>query len=257
MFQARNVASCAQIPRGERSCTTPLVNYDMDSIGCGGGVTPKAWLEIHNPASQELRLRHFYLPNVGNSGLSAKKVALEDGADALSIGKSLKEIADMDGLRTALNNAREALASTLPWNHSMAAIVGFMLNSNYCKADLQGNNRRAQILTEFVDYIFGRNALNWEIAQPFLGSDELAHVWSMWKGKRSALFVQRIGEKRWGKREFLGPKDICRRYNVGKCAKQAEKTCTTPFGTTLRHCCNFMNPTGKACEKNHPRSQHK
>ncbi len=235
----------------------PLGNYDMDSIGCGGCVTPKAWLEIHNPASQELRLRHFYLPNVGSSGLSAKKVALEDGADALSIGESLKEIADMDGFRTALNTAREALASALPWNHSMAAIVGFMLNSNYCQADLHGNNRRAQVLTEFVDYIFGRNALNWENAQPFLGSDELAHVWSMWKGKRTALFVQKFGEKKWVKRDFLGPKDICRRYNVGKCAKQTEKTCTTPFGTTLKHCCNFMNSTGKACEKDHPRTQHK
>ena len=90
---------------------TPLGNYDMDSVGCGGSVTPTAWLEIHNPSSQELKLRHFYLPNVGGSGMSAKKVALEDSEDALSIGESLKEIAVMDSFRSALNTAREAMAT--------------------------------------------------------------------------------------------------------------------------------------------------
>ena len=238
----------------------PIGNYDMDSIGCGGCVTPKAWLEIHNPSSQELKLKHFYLPNVGGSGLSAKKVALADGEDALSIGESLKEIADMEGFRAALSTAREAMATALPWNHSLAAVVGFMLNSNYCQSDLQGNNRRAQILTEFVDYVIGRNALNWENSQPFLSTDELTHVWTMWKGKRSALFAVKFGERNernWKKREFLGPKDICRRYNVGKCAKQADKDCTTSFGTKLKHCCNYLDRSGKACEKDHPRIEHK
>ena len=220
-------------------------------------MTPRAWLEIHNPSSQELKLRHFYLPNVGSSGLSAKKVALEDGEDALSIGENLKEIADMDGFRSALNSAREAMATALPWNHSIAAIVGFMLNSNYCQADLQGVTRKAQVLTEFVDYVLGRNALNWENNQPFLASDELAHVWAMWKGKRSALFISRFSDRPVKKREFSGPKDICRKFNYGKCSKQSDKECTSAFGTKLRHCCNFMSSGGKACEKDHPRTEHK
>ena len=239
---------------------TPLGNYDMDSVGCGGSVTPRAWLEIHNPSSQELKLRHFYLPNVGGSGMSAKKVALEDGEDALSIGESLKEIADMDSFRSALNTAREAMATALPWNYSIAAIVGFMINSNFCQADLHGITKKAQVLTEFVDYVLGRNALNWENCQPFLATDELAHVWAMWKGKRAALFSAKFSDKPFKpfqRREVLGPKDICRKYNYGKCAKQQDKECTNSFGTKLRHCCNFMGAGGKVCEKDHPRSQHK
>ena len=235
----------------------PLGRYDMDSVGCGGCVTPRAWLVIHNPSSQELKLRHFYLPNVGSSGLSAKKVALEDGGDALSIGESMKEIADMDGFRTALNTAREAMATALPWNHSIAAIVGFMMNSNFCQGDLQGVTRKAQVLAEFVDYILGRNALNWENCQPFLSTDELAHVWSMWKGKRVALFSAKMGDKPIKKREFIGPKDICRRFNYGKCNKQSDKECVNSFGTKLRHCCNFVNSAGRACKKDHPRLEHK
>ena len=60
---------------------TALGNYDLDSVGCGGSITPKAWLELHNPASQELKLKFFHLPNVANSGLSSKKTDEEEGGD--------------------------------------------------------------------------------------------------------------------------------------------------------------------------------
>jgi len=36
-----------------------LGNYDLDSLGYGGSVTPKGWLEIHNPSSCELKLKLF------------------------------------------------------------------------------------------------------------------------------------------------------------------------------------------------------
>ena len=44
-----------------------LGNYDLDAVGCSGSVTPKGWLELHNPASQDLKLKWFHLPNVANS----------------------------------------------------------------------------------------------------------------------------------------------------------------------------------------------
>ena len=44
-------------------------NYDLDSVGCGGCVSPKAWLEIHNPASQELRIKLFQLSERGKHGI--------------------------------------------------------------------------------------------------------------------------------------------------------------------------------------------
>ena len=107
-----------------------LGNYDLDAVGCGGCVTPKAWLELHNPASQELKLKMFHLPNVGVSGPSGKK-SLE-GED----GESFKEIADLDSFKATLNTAREAMTSALPWNRSVGAIVGLMVNSGYMQEDL-------------------------------------------------------------------------------------------------------------------------
>ena len=47
---------------------TALGNYDLDTVGCGGCVTPKGWLELHNPASQELKLKLFHMPNMAGSG---------------------------------------------------------------------------------------------------------------------------------------------------------------------------------------------
>ena len=126
-------------------------------------------MEIHNPASQDLKPKWFHLPNVANSGLSSKKSEGEDD--------SIKEIADLDSFNMALNTAREAMASALPWNRSVSAIVGLMQNTNYLQEDLGGNPRRAAVLTEFVDYMFGRKGLNWENSQPFLSTDELTHVW--------------------------------------------------------------------------------
>ena len=231
-------------------------NYDLDSVGCGGSVTPRGWQEIHNPASQELKLKLFYLPNVASSGMSARRVNLDGGEEALSIGDSLKEIADLEGYKAALNTAREALHSALPWNRSISAIVGFMLNTNYLQTDLGGNSRRAAILTEFTDYIFGRNALNWENGAAFLTTDELAHVWSNWRGKRAALFTTRPTEKKEKGGSFVKSPDICRKYNIGKCDKQAEKECKTPFGKVLRHVCNKYTGNGKLCEKTHTRVDH-
>ena len=146
----------------------PIGNYDLDSVGCGGSVTPKGWQALHNPASQELKLKQFYLPNIAGSSMSARKVRLDGEEEGLSIGESLKEIADLDGYKSAINTAREAMHSAMPWNRSICAVVGFMVNTNFLQADLGSNIKRAAILTEFTDYVFGRNALNWENGQPFL-----------------------------------------------------------------------------------------
>ena len=234
-----------------------LGNYDLDSVGCGGSVTPRGWHELHNPGSKELKLKLFYLPNVANSGLSAKKVNVDGGEEGLSIGDSMKEIADLEGYKTALNTAREAMHSALPWNRSVSAIVGFMLNNNYMQQELGGNSKRAAILTEFTDYVLGRNALNWENGHQFLTTDELAHVWANWRGKRVALFSGGNEERR-----KEGPKrdkksDICRMYNFNKCRSQADKECKTAWGRVLRHVCNKYMPGNKMCEKDHTRMDHK
>ena len=75
---------------------TALGNYDLDAVGCGGCVTPKGWLEIHNPASQELKLKLFHMPNMG--GTTSKKQEGESG------GESLKEIGDLDSFKIYLKD---------------------------------------------------------------------------------------------------------------------------------------------------------
>jgi hypothetical protein len=235
----------------------PIGNYDMDVVGCGGCVTPRGWAEIHNPGSPDLKLRLFYMPNVGSSALSTKRLNLEDGEEnTVSIGESLREIADLDGFRAALNTAREALAVALPWNRSIAAIQGFMMNTNYCAADLQGNNKRAAVLSEFVDFVFSRNALNWENRLPFLSCDDLTHAWASWKGKRAAYFTGSNNSKQQQNKTKREQDDMCRRYNRGDCPFKAED-CKTSMGRKLRHVCNFTYPGGRKCGKDHPKTEHK
>ncbi len=237
-----------------------LGNYDMDSIGCGGSVTSKGWKEIHDPSSQELKIKLFYLPNMASNCLPSRRIQLE-GEDSLHLSDSLREIADLDGFKGALNTLREAMQSALPWNRSISAICGFMVNTDYLREDLQGHQRRAQILAEFTDYILGRNALNWENKQAFVSSDEMAHIWANWKGKRSALFVskEKTEKKATQQKPRVNDKvrDICKRYNAGVCPKQTDTDCKTFFGSKLRHVCNKFLINGGICEKNHPRKDHK
>ena len=228
----------------------PLGNYDLDSVGCGGCVTPRGWTELHNPASQDLKLKWFHLPNVASSGLSSKK---SDGED-----DSVKEIADLESFKMALNTAREAMASALPWNRSVSAIVGLMQNTSYLQEDLAGNPKRAAVLTEFVDYVFSRNGLNWENNQPFLTTDELTHVWGNWRSKRG--ITSKPAEKPKKDKEFSNQKklqnEVCRTYNLRICNKQGDKECKSPFGKTLKHVCNKYLPGGKMCLKEHTRLDH-
>ena len=231
----------------------PLGNYDLESVGCGGCVTPKGWAKLHNPASQELRLKWFHLPNVG-SGSSSKRGEGEDSRE------DSKEIADLESFKTALNTAREALASALPWNGNISAIVGLMTNTRYLQDDLGGNVKRAAILTEFVDYVFNRNALNWENHQAFLSTDELSHVWANWKSKRgvssgsSKASDKPKKDKESDKKKIQG--DICKYWNTKVCKQQKDKECKTPVGKVLRHVCNKYLTGGKVCQKDHCRVDH-
>ena len=230
----------------------PLGNYDLDSVGCGGCVTPKGWHEIHNPASQELKLKLFHMPNMANNMQSGKRQEGEEGSE------TLREIADLESYRVALNTAREAMASALPWNRSISALVGLMYNTSYMAEDLGGNPKRAAILTEFTDYIFGRNGLNWENDQPFLTTDELSHVWSNWRAKRG--ISSKPAERKKKEDGFSDKKkqlsEVCRLYNAKACKFQQDKECKSSWGKTLKHVCSKFVGANKLCLKDHPRADH-
>jgi hypothetical protein len=238
----------------------PLGLYDMDSIGSGGCVTPKGWYEIHRPGSPDLKLKLFSLMNVGSSSLTTKKVSVADEDGAISVGDSWKEIGDLEQFKAALHTLHEAMAWALPWNKSVAALVGFMHVTNFGAAELAGNQKRAAILTDFADHILSRNALNWENRKPFLSTDEISHVWATYKGSRHALFAASSSSKKGSSDKSKKEKDkdyICRKFNMpGGCPNKPED-CKTFYGIKLRHVCNVPTGSGKKCEQDHPRADHK
>ena len=136
-----------------------------------------------------------------------------------------------------------------------------MVNSNFLQDDIGGNPKRAAVLTEFTDYILGRNALNWENSQPFLTTDDLTHVWSNWKAKRGVnIQAARPSDKRKDKENKSEGKkaaaDVCRLWNAKACRAQADKECKTAWGKVLKHACNKFLAGGKLCMKDHPRCEH-
>ena len=137
----------------------------------------------------------------------------------------------MESFKVALNTAGEAMASALPWNRSVSAIVGLMVNTNYLSEDLSNNPKRAAVLTEFTDYVFGRNALNWENGQPFLTTDDLGHVWNNWRSKRG---ISLKGPDQKKKREDSSTSnktlvaDVCKLYNAKVCKIRQTRSASLP-----------------------------
>jgi hypothetical protein len=195
---------------------------------------------------------------VGGGSSGGKRISLEDSEGAaISVGDSMKEISDMDAFRQALNTLREAMICALPWNRSVSALCGFLLNTNFCSADLLQNSKRAVILSEFVDHVLARNALNWENKQPFLSADDLAHTWATWKARRvttSAGAGAGAGKKQ---KETKARDDICRKYNGPNGCPNSAADCKTYYGNKLRHVCSYILPTGAKCQKDHAKPDHK
>jgi hypothetical protein len=229
----------------------PLGNYDMDSVGCSRSVTPRGWVTIHDPSSTDLKLKLFYLPNVGSSALASKKISVEDGESSISVGDSFKEISDKEAFRSALHTLREAMSTALLWNRSISAICGFFINANFCAADLAQNTKRAAILTEFVNYALSRNALNWENNLPLLSADNLSHTWATWKTRRVTT-VSTSKDKQKQKRN-----DICRKFNTPAGCPNPVTDCKTFYDNKLRHVCSVVLPSGKKCQKDHGKPDHK
>jgi hypothetical protein len=88
------------------------------------------------------------------------------------------QIEGLAELKLALRALRAAMSFALPWNRSADAILGFMKQSNYCSAELGGNEKQARILTRFVDYILEENANRWRGKQAFVSTGEMKEALS-------------------------------------------------------------------------------
>jgi len=152
-----------------------IATYDMHSIGLAGHVTMKGWAELHDPGSTNLQLKLFSINNCGKKISIKNNMLLED---------DLVDIAELGEFKTALRTLREAMAFCNPWNKSISAIEGFFMQNNFCSADLDGVDKQAVLLTQFVDYVLRENANKWKGQEDFLTTGDLKATWEAFFGAR-------------------------------------------------------------------------
>jgi hypothetical protein len=262
---------------------TPLANYDLATVGLGGCVTNRGWIEIHNPASASVSLKLFSSSNMGSATCGTKRLTLADGDAAITVGDQLKEIAHLEEFKHAIRAACRAMSMALPWNHSFHAIDGWLHSSNYGANDLSGRPDRVPLLVDFVNYIFGLNANAWIQKEPFHSAGEIKTLWGEWFGSRPAslLTTAPLGTAPKGnpRRPGFGtpssgqnsgtparllalthtppPADqVCRRYNANACPNH-HTSCYTAAGVRLLHVCDAVTAQGHRCGRYHPRVNHK
>jgi hypothetical protein len=229
----------------------PVGCYDMGAIGLAGYVSSKGWAELSNPASTKISIRMFNINNCAARASTKKPGEGED--DALELGE----------LKLAVRVLRSAMSFVMPWNHSVAALEGFLLQTNYCAGDLANVDRKAHILTKFVDYVLQQNGDRWRDTEPFLSAGELKTTWSAFFGAQPVSQLGSNNKKKQGQKQHSGQKQldprvalgICFNWNLGNCLKPAG-SCTTAKGRPLKHVCDFiadMTKPNEVCGKDHMR----
>ncbi len=142
---------------------------------------------------------------------------------------------------------RTAAALIMPWNFSFTLLENFLINTRYCKNDLGNIENKAQILTQFTDYILSENASKWKDAEPSLSAGELKNSWSaFFTARPQSAFVKKEptktevlpNRKQNLKQTIKLPfKDVCYNWNQGTCNKPTG-TCLSIRGNLLRHVCD-------------------
>jgi hypothetical protein len=234
----------------------PLGNYDMAAVGLGGFVSPRGWVELANPASTRLSLRQFNINNCTRKTSGSK----ENDND-----NNTPDFSEIGEFQLALRTLRTAAAFIMPWNFSFTAIENFLINTRYCKDDLGNIENKAQILTQFTDYVLSENASKWRDAEPFLSSGELKNTWNaFFTARPQSAFIKKVspksddlqskkqGQKQPRKLPFI---DVCYNWNKGTCNKPTG-TCFSSRGNALRHVCDQRTDPNNLlthCGQNHRR----
>jgi hypothetical protein len=241
-------------------------NYDMHSVGLGGFVSAKGWVELANPSSTKLSLRQFSLNNC-SSKVSNKKGDTEEESEFSELGE----------LQLALRTLRTAASFVSPWNMSFTAIENFLVNNKFCKDDLQGVEKQAALLCQFVDYVLLENANKWRDCEPFLSSGDLKNAWQAFfsarpqsslsrkkteqsSNQRNGSFKQPFQKSQQQAFRNKFPQklpfiDACYRWNRNQCQNPAG-SCTSPSGQPLRHVCDQRTDPNNLtvfCGQNHKR----
>jgi hypothetical protein len=241
----------------------PLGNYDMNTVGLGGFVSAKGWVELANPSSTKISLKMFSL----NCPKSSKK---SDGEENAS-----DEFSEVSEFQLALRTLRTAASFVAPWNLSFTALENFLVNNKFCREDLQGVEKPAVLLTQFVDYVLSENAAKWRDSEPFLSSGDLKNSWQAFFSARPQSSLsrkkpdplasynnkqniknnqQKMSNQKQSTRN-LPYIDVCYRWNRNMCQNTSGQ-CTTKNGRPLRHVCDHRtDPTNLAifCGQAHKR----
>jgi len=157
--------------------------YDMHSIGLAGHVTAKGWIELHDPGSTNLQIRLFSINNCG------KKVTAKF---SITGDEELTDISEMGELKTAIRVLREAMVYVAPWNKSISALEGFLVQTNYCASDLDGIDKPAVFVSQFIDYVLRENANRWRGKEDFLTTGELEATWKSFFGSRPQAAMKQV-----------------------------------------------------------------
>jgi hypothetical protein len=153
--------------------------YDMTSIGMGGFVIPRGWMEIGNMASTKLRVSLFNINNAAKS-TSNKNGDSDEGVEMKSI----------DEFELALRTMRCAAHFSVSWNYSFVAMENFLWNRKFCKEELKFDLNPAKTLVQFCDFMLSENSNHWQDGESFLTTGELTAYWDNFIGARPHLKSQ-------------------------------------------------------------------
>jgi hypothetical protein len=112
---------------------TAISCYDMDSLGLGGLVSSKGWMEVHNPGSTKIRLQMF-------------------NCTATTAGGPQTDL-NLSELKLAFRALRAAVGLVMPWNKSMEALDGFLVETDFCFTETGNLDKRAKLISQFIDYV--------------------------------------------------------------------------------------------------------
>lgn len=269
----------------------PLSTYDLSSIGLGGSVSARGWVELHDPSSTTISIKMFSMGNTTKG----------KGVDA-----DFHDMEDLSELKNALRALRAAMCSVHPWNRSVDALESFLIQSSFCSSELSSVDKQVPLLTKFIDYVLVENANRWRDMEPFLSTRDLRGTWADFYGQKASSLQRKSHQpshknfntskqhsfsapsssfssssqgqsagrsagppqpqhqhqplqpsapsSRYNAAPHLFLDDICYLWNIGKCIRPAND-CSTKKGRKLRHVCNFRpDPTNPslACGKDHP-----
>ena len=210
----------------------PISTYDMQAVGLAGFVTARGWCEIANPSSPKLSVRMFNINNCAARASGGKSRADDD---------DMEDFAEVGEFIVALRAMRSAMSFVMPWNLSVAALEGFLINTRFCRDEIGNLEKQASILTSFTDYVLSENANRWRNIEPFITAGELRAVWNSFFSARpqSALAKKSSNSRLWKNKSYKkGFLDVCFAWNRGQCTKPAG-SCFSKMGTPLRHVCDL------------------